>query len=304
MGISVDVELPPPAEAEQEPGSDVEKDAAPTRVAPFPTRMDVFYDLNGSLGFAVGSSGFILAMYFEDWLPYFRYGSLAWIWGCVLYSIPLLQKMRGTGGRGGAGGFPWNLGETGEFLCYLFYVIGCVLGGFFDEERVERYLPAINHMFVYGSFSLVLEPAHQVFLFLTRGGGCMERMAVTRLCGSSPSPPRVGEDAIPDGDSATGSASTDTGSRTVPASNLGKPQPQLRLHWDRALELSATAFFCAAGVFGGFPPHPSLALPGVYFWEVGSLFSVARSVLLIRRRGRGLRLRRLGAAADAEDGAL
>ena len=209
--------------------------------------------------------------------------------------------------RGEAGGRDMrNLGETGEFLSYLFYVIGCVLGGFFDEERVERYLPAINHMFVYGSFSLVLEPTHQVFLFLTRGGGCMERMAVTRLCGSSPSSPRVGGDAIPDGDTATGSASTDTGSRTVPASNLGKPQPQLRLHWDRALELSATAFFCAAGVFGGFPPHPSLALPGVYFWEVGSLFSVARSVLLIRRRGRGLRLRlrRLGAAADAEDGAL
>ena len=207
--------------------------------------------------------------------------------------------------RGEAGGRDMrNLGETGEFLCYLFYVIGCVLGGYFHEERVERYLPAINHMFVYGSFSLVLEPTHQVFLFLTRGGGCMERMAVTRLCGSSPSSPpsrwgchprrrfrhrqrqhRHRQPHCPRQQPRQAAAAAEAPPGTGPSSCPPRPSSARRA--------------CSED----FPPHPSLALPGVYFWEVGSLFSVARSVLLIRRRGRGLRLRRLGAAADAEDGA-
>ena len=190
--------------------------------------------------------------------------------------------------RGEAGGRDMrNLGETGEFLSYLFYVIGCVLGGFFDEERVERYLPAINHMFVYGSFSLVLEPAHQVFLFLTRGGGCMERMAVTRLCGSSPSSPpsrwgchprrrfrhrqrqqRHRQPHCPRQQPRQAAAAAEAPPGTGPSSCPPRPSSARRA--------------CSED----FPPHPSLALPGVYFWEVGLLFSVARSVLLIRRRGR------------------
>ena len=48
-------------------------------------RMEMFYDLNGSLGFVIGLSGFILSMHYNNCLPYFRYGSLFWIWGYVLY---------------------------------------------------------------------------------------------------------------------------------------------------------------------------------------------------------------------------
>jgi len=225
-----------------------------------PSRMDVFYDFNGSLGFAIGSSGFILSMYFENWLPYFRYGCIVWIWGCIFYSIPLLLKFKNGCSDSKYGcTCPWGIGDLGEFLCFVFYTIGCVLGGFYDEEAVENFLPAINHTFVYGSFSLVLEPLYQAFLFLKRGGSCRSRMSASKLCGSP--------DTITDDD---------------------KEAP-LKLNWDRCLELGATTFFCAAGVFGGFPPHPSLALPGVYFWEVGSLFSVARSCLMVHSRKVGLK---------------
>ena len=225
-----------------------------------PTRMDIFYDFNGSLGFAVGSSGFILAMYYKNWLPYFRYGSLTWIYGCIMYSIPLLQKLKGGFSQRSC---PWGIGDLGEFLCYVGYTVGCVLGGFFDEQAVDRFLPAINHAFVYGSFSLALEPLYQVFLFLKRGGSCRSRMSATKLCGSS---------SDDDDDNKTETS-----------------LPQLKFNWDRCLELFATTFFCAAGVFGGFPPHPAFALPGVYFWEVGSLFSVARSCLMVYRRSQGLK---------------
>lgn len=224
-----------------------------------PSRMDIFYDFNGSLGFAIGSSGFILSMYIENWLPYFRYGCLVWIWGCVFYSIPLLLKFKNGCSDSKNGSCPWGIGDLGECLCYVFYIIGCVLGGFYDQEAVENFLPAINHTFVYGSFSLVLEPLYQVFLFLKRGGSCRSRMSASKLCGS------------PD---------------TI--TNDGKEVP-LKFNWDRCLELGAITFFCAAGVFGGFPPHPSLALPGVYFWEVGSLFSVARSCLMVHSRKEGLK---------------
>lgn len=226
-----------------------------------PSRMDIFYDFNGSLGFAIGSSGFILAMYHEDWLPNFRYGSLVWIWGCTFYSIPLLLKFKnGCSDSKNGCKSPWGIGDLGEFLCCLFYFIGCVLGGFFDEEAVENYFPAINHTFVYGSFSLVLEPLYQVFLFFKRGGSCRSRMSASKLCGS---PHSITDD---------------------------QEEVPLKLNLDRFFELCATIFFCAAGVFGGFPPHPSLALPGVYFWEVGSLFSVARSCLMLQRRKEGLKV--------------
>jgi hypothetical protein len=242
-----------------------------------PTRMDIFFDFNGSLGFAVGSSGFIFAMYYTNWLPYFRYGSLTWIWGCVMYSIPLLQKLKGGFSQRSC---PWGMGDLGEFLCYSFYAIGCVMGGFFDEQAVDRFLPAINHTFVYGSFSLALEPLYQVFLFLTRGGSCRSRIGATKLCGSS-STTSVDSNLTADNNNSNNNNSNSNETET---SLL-----QLKLNWDRCLELFAMTFFCAAGVFGGFPPHPSLALPGVYFWLVGSLFSMAGAFLMVYHRNQGLK---------------
>ena len=230
-----------------------------------PTKMDIFYDFNGSLGFAIGSSGFILSMYFENWLPYFRYGSLAWIWGSVLYTIPLIEKLiRGNG--------PWDLGDWGEFLCYVFYTIGCVFGGFFDAETVDRFLPAINHTFVYGSFSLAIKPTYQLILYL------LAKMGVTSKKEESES------------SSTTIPAGTDDNISQKEETALESPTLTKILFWDWIYELGAMFFFCAAGVFGGFPPHPSLALPGVYFWEVGSLFSVARSFSMISKRNELLKL--------------
>ncbi len=220
-----------------------------------PSRMDVFYDLNGSLGFAIGSSGFILAMYYEDWLSYFRYGSLVWIWGCIFYSIPLFLKFKQTSQdekNNRLCSIPWDIEDWGVFLCCLFYTIGCILGAFFNEEKVDSFLPAINHTFVYGSFSLALEPVYSLLLFLRR---------------------KVTSESKDDNDS----------------DSLCNEDERKLQRWDRFFELSAMVFFCAAGVFGGFPPHPSLALPGVYFWEVGSLFAVARSILMMHRRNVGLK---------------
>ena len=245
-----------------------------------PTRMDVFYNLNGSLGFVVGSSGFILAMHYSNWLPYFRYGSFAWLWGCVMYSIPLLQKLKGrrlSVSISTLKNCPWGIGDFGDYLCYQFYTIGCVLGGFFDEDSVVGFLPAINHIFVYGSFSLALEPLYQVFLFLTAEGSCRSRVSATKLFGSS-STTRVDSNI---------NSNTDDSSSNI--SETEPSLPQLKLNWDRCLELFATTFFCAAGIFGGFPPHPSLDLPGVYFWLVGSLFSLARTFLMVYHRYQGLK---------------
>lgn len=257
---------------------DVEKNAPANNddkfVGDIPSRMDIFYDLNGSLGFAIGSSGFILSMYYDNWLPYFRYGSLFWIWGCVLYSIPLLLKLRG---KDGGCAFTWGIGDIGEFACYLGYTIGCIFGGFFGAEAIDnKFLPTINHSFLYGSLFLALEPLYQAFLLLTRGGSCLSRMRASKLCGS-PSDVMHNNSTI----TCKTVSSEDTEARVSP--------PPLKLNWDRLFELCAMIFFCAAGVFGGFPPHPSLALPGQYFWEVGSLFSVARSLLMIQKRNRGLK---------------
>ena len=234
-----------------------------------PTKMDIFYDFNGSLGFAIGSSGFILAMYFENWLPYFRYGSLAWIWGSVLYTVPLIEKLiRGNG--------PWDIGDWGEFLCYVFYTIGCVFGGFFNAETVERFLPAINHTFVYGSFSLAIKPTYQLILYLLAKIGVRSTNEANESSSSSAT--------IPVGTDDNTSSSKDEKEAPVSAT-LSKI-----IFWDWIFELGAMFFFCAAGVFGGVPPHPSLALPGVYFWEVGSFFSVARSFSMVSKRNEILKL--------------
>jgi hypothetical protein len=220
--------------------------------ADIPTVMDLVYDFNGSLGFAVGSSGFILAMYYENWLPYFRYGSLLWIWGCVAYAIPLFLKF-----KDGLCPFPWDIGDWGVFLCCLLYTIGCILGGFYDEEAVEAFLPAINHTFLYGSLALALEPLYEFFLSVKNGGSCRSRLTNQKLFGLSP--------------------------------DNNDENAELKLNWDRFYEIWAMIGFCVAGSFGGFPPHPSLALPGVYFWMVGSLFAVARSFHMLYLRRQGLR---------------
>lgn len=254
---SLDVEMDAPTEASD---SAQAADVVPA----IPTFMDIFYDFNGSLGFAIGSSGFILEKYHDNWLPYFRYGALVWIWGCVAYTVPLVLKLRGeapTPGGGRQRACPWGLGDWGLFVCCLFYTVGCVLGGFFEQPAVEDFLPAINHAFLYGSLALALEPLQQAALFLARGGSLRRRVGLTKLCGA---PPAAGDE-----DDA--------------------PLKPLKLSWDRTFELFAMIFFIAAAVFGGFPPHPSHVLPGVYFWEVGSLFSVARSFVMVHNRKCGLK---------------
>lgn len=249
-----------------EDSSETPSEASPS----IPSVMNIVYDFNGSIGFAIGSSGFILAMYFDDWLPYFRYGSLTWIWGSIAYWIPLFLKFKGAVTKSDDGSskftFPWDIADVGMFLCCLGYIVGCILGGFFDTDTVESFLPAINHAFLYGSFSLTLEPLYQVYLFLRRKGSCRSRMSATKLCGTI-----LAVDRGEDDDEAE------------------KPPAPLKLSWDRFFELNAMIFFCAAGYFGGFPPHPHLALPGVYCWEVGSLFSVARSFCMLNARKQGLK---------------
>ena len=309
-----DVEMNTSIAIESTPSS-----STPTIDIDIPTRMDIFYDLNGSLGFAIGSSGFVLAMYYDQWLPYFRYGSLIWIWGCVFYSIPLLLKLKKGTSKGNANDngeehtksssyrnmkdcynrIPWDIGELGVFLCCLFYTIGCIFGGFFNLDTVERFLPLINHMFLYGSLSLSLEPAWEAYSFVTRGGSCMSRMRKTKLWGSS-SRQYGAIDAADDVENSNGStSSSDNNEDGEKHAQFHQTQTQsipLKFNWDRCFELSAMIFFCAAGAFGGFPPHPSLALPGQYFWEVGSLFSVARSIVMIRRRREGLKQKQLSDA--------
>ena len=222
-----------------------------------PTVMDLFYDFNGSIGFAIGSTGFILEKYMDNWLPYFRYGSLFWIWGSVLYSIPLLIQLKE--GIQKKESCPWGVGDFGEILCYILWIVGCVFGGFFDEETTMRFIPVVDHTFLYGSLALAIEPLYQAFLFVTRGGSCRSRMGASKLCGSGN-----------DGTEAT---------------------EQLKFNWDRCFELWAMIFFCLAGVFGGFSPSDHLKLFGVYCWEVGSLFGVARSFLMLHRRRQGLKSR-------------
>jgi hypothetical protein len=99
-----------------------------------------------------------------------------------MYSVPLLIKFRNRSSNNSC--CPWGIEDLGEFLCYIFFIIGCIIAGCFNEETVLKYYPVINHMFVYGSFSLTLEPFYQVILFLTRGGNCRSRMGASKLCGS------------------------------------------------------------------------------------------------------------------------
>jgi hypothetical protein len=236
-----------------------------------PTLFDIFIHFNGSLSFAVGSAGFISSTYFENRLPYIRYGSFFWSYGCIMYSVPLFMKFRNRSSNNSYC-CPWGIGDVGAFLCYTFFIIGCILAGFFNEEKVLEYYPVINHMFVYGSFSLTLEPFYQVILFLTRGGNCRSRMGESKLCGSGGS--TTNNDNDNDNDNVESSVQV---------------APPLKLQWDRLLELFAIASFCSAGVFGGFHPHHNAALAGLYFTEVGSLFCLARSFLLVYERRVGLK---------------
>jgi len=200
------------------------------------------------------------------------------------------------------GRFPWDIGDLGVFLCCLFYTIGCIFGGFFDYETVDKFLPLINHMFLYGSLSLALEPGYQAILFVVGGGSCLSRMKRTKLCGSPSHQCTKNSDIEVDIEHSSSCSTNDNNNgensfekhaeaqlREPTNTRLSNIEAPLKLNWDRCFELGAMIFFCAAGVFGGFPPHPSWALPGQYFWEVGSLFAVARSIVMIHRRKKGLK---------------
>jgi hypothetical protein len=130
------------------------------------------------------------------------------------------------------------------------------LGGCFSEERVLEYLITINYLFVFGSFSLALEPLCQAGYFLFRCVRCSARLSDTVLFGS---------------------ATTNFDGQL------------LSLNWDRVLELLAMSSFCVAGTFGGFGPNTTAIAAGVYYWEVGSIFCFFRSLLLWHTRRVGLR---------------
>jgi hypothetical protein len=86
-----------------------------------PSVQALIYDFNGSIGFIVGSSGFIFSLYRRDnWLPYFRYGCCVWIWACIAYAIPILSKPAHD-----VTGQKYSCGEAGVLLCLFLFIAGC-----------------------------------------------------------------------------------------------------------------------------------------------------------------------------------
>jgi hypothetical protein len=220
-----------------------------------PSVKALIFDFNGSIGFVIGSSGFIFSIYFLDnWLPYFRYGCIAWIWGCLSYATPILSHPADTDGK------KYSCSDAGVLLCMFLFIAGCILGGFFNEEQVLSWMLQINYLFVFGSFSLAIEPLCQAGYILFRCATCSARLSDTILFGS-----------CSDG--------------------------KLSINWDRVLELLALSSFCVAGVFGGFGPNVKAITTGVYYWEVGSVFCFCRSMLMWHTRRVGLR--RLAAATTS-----
>jgi hypothetical protein len=220
-----------------------------------PTKMDLLFSFNGSLSFVVGSSGFIISTYSENWLPYFRYGCVVWIWGCTSYLIPTFLQLKARKRGGGfTTPFPWDLADCGEIICLACFIVGCILGGFVPAtaDDVLLLLGPINAFFVAGSFALTLNPLMQAILFvIKRQGSVYNRMTNSKLCG-------------------TGGTNG------------------LRSQGDRALELLTAASFCTAGVFGGYGPTFPAVRIGNYFWEVGSVVCFLRSLLMWHNRRRGL----------------
>jgi hypothetical protein len=231
-----------------------------------PTVRALIYDFNGSIAFCIGSSGFILSLYCPQndnnwWWPCFRYGCLAWIWGCLAYAIPILATPVHV-----ETGQKFSCSDVGVLFGMSLFITGCTMGGFLSEERVLEYLVTINYLYVFGSFALAMEPLCQAGYFLWR-------------CVTTCSAPRWSETIL------LGSATT----------NL---DGQLSLNWDRVWELLAMSSFCVAGIFGGFGPTTEDIAVGVYFWEVGSIFCLFRSLRMWRTRRVGLR-RLLADTTDA-----
>ncbi|OEU07575.1 hypothetical protein FRACYDRAFT_250997 [Fragilariopsis cylindrus CCMP1102] len=161
--------------------------------AAIPTLFDIFIHFSGSLSFVVGSAGYISSTYYENRLPYVCYGSFFMSYGCVMYSVPLFMKFRNRSSNNSC--CPWGIEDLGAFLCYCFFIIGCILyilASYSNKETGLKYYPVIEHMFVYGSFSLTIEPFYQVILFFTRGGNCRSRIGASKLwsisCGFYPHP--------------------------------------------------------------------------------------------------------------------
>jgi hypothetical protein len=145
-----------------------------------PSVKDLIFDFNGSIGFVIGSSGFIVSLYHADWLPYFRYGCIAWIWGCLAYATPILAHPAHT-----EDGKKYSCSDVGVLLCLLLFIAGCILGGFFSEEQVLAWLVHINYLFVFGSFALSIEPLCQAGAFFIRCATCSARLSETKLLGSN-----------------------------------------------------------------------------------------------------------------------
>lgn len=227
--------------------SDASGDNNNNELKGIPSVNALIFDFNGSIGFVIGSSGFILSLYNANWLPYFRYGCIAWIWGCLAFAAPILASPAHV-----EDGKKYSCSDAGILMCLLLFIAGCILGGFFSEEQVLAWLVHINFLFVFGSFSLAIEPLCQVGYFLIRCATCSARLCETKLLG-------------------------------------GNGDGKLSLNWDRVLELLAMSCFCVAGSFGGFGPNTKAIITGVYFWEVGSVFCFFRSILMWHARRVGLR---------------
>ena len=249
--------------------------------AAIPTLFDIFIHFSGSLSFVVGSAGYISSTYYENRLPYVCYGSFFMSYGCVMYSVPLFMKFRNRSSNNSC--CPWGIEDLGAFLCYIFFIIGCILyilASYSNKESGLKYYPVIEHMFVYGSFSLTIEPFYQVILFFTRGGNCRSRIGASKLCG-------------PGGSTTTITTTNDNDNdNDIDNDNVGslvEVTTPLKLQWDRLLELFAIAFFCSGSISCGFYPHPDAALAGVYFAEIGSLLCLARSFLMVNKRRVGLK---------------
>ena len=213
-------------------------------------KLDIFWDFNGSISFVFGSPGFIISLHqSNNWLPYFRYGCIIWIWGCISYSIPIVHKF--FCGRQRLEGRVTNthlsLADAGCLLCMLLFIIGCILGGFFkDEGQVQDHMLAISYLFCLGSFALAIEPLYTFYCFIK------VRMCTNRLHPNN--------------------------------SNEKRGWIRFQVSSDRIVECLAIASFCVAGFFGGFGSTDLAVMVGIYHWGIDSLVCFMRSCLLLYNR--------------------
>ena len=132
--------------------------------------------------------------------------------------------------------FPLGIWEVGGFLFKFFWLVGCIFGGFFKEQTVEKYIPLINQMFVYGSFSLLLETVYKVFLCVQNKFNMLEK------CGKRGT---YGTYWIMD-------TQFQKDANTLESSELPS-QRKIQFNnwnWDWCNKLSTMLFFCLAGILG------------------------------------------------------